>query len=277
MSTHFDLDNSELGKKSAYTTEYAPELLFPIPRSLKREEIKVSKKLPFYGYDIWNAYELSWLNPKGKPEVAIAQFIIPCDSTYLIDSKSFKLYLNSYNNTHFDSVDEITAQLSHDLSQATATTVTVHLFPLSEPIPFKLGSLSGKCLDHLDIEMDTFELDPSVLSVDSHQVQETLYSNLLKSNCLVTGQPDWGSITIHYEGKAINHEALLKYLVSFRNHNEFHEQCVERIYMDIMRHCKPTQLLVDARYTRRGGLDINPCRSSTPLAGQPCYLRLIRQ
>lgn len=257
------VNDSPLGKKSPYINQYAPELLFPIPRLGKRDEIGVPTNLPFYGFDTWNAYEVSWLNPKGKPVVAMVQFDISCTSKNIIESKSFKLYLNSFNNTVFEAMDCVHSTLERDIQQALDGEVIIQLFELKELNGLGISSFSGSCLDAQDISCEHYTVNPAFLNADAtHQVTESLYSDLLKSNCLVTGQPDWGSVFIQYKGSKINHEGLLRYIVSFRDHNEFHEQCVERIFMDIMRHCHPESLTIEARYTRRGGLDINPIRST---------------
>lgn len=257
------VSDSPLGKKSPYINQYAPELLFPIPRLGKRDEIGVPTNLPFYGFDTWNAYEVSWLNPKGKPVVAMVQFDISCTSTNIIESKSFKLYLNSFNNTVFESMDSVHSTLERDIQQALDGEAVIKLFELKQLDDLGISSFSGHCLDTQDISCECYTVNPAFLKADvTEQVSESLYSDLLKSNCLVTGQPDWGSVFIQYTGSKINHEGLLRYIVSFRDHNEFHEQCVERIFMDIMRHCHPESLTVEARYTRRGGLDINPIRST---------------
>ncbi|MFA9441219.1 NADPH-dependent 7-cyano-7-deazaguanine reductase QueF [Uliginosibacterium sp. sgz301328] len=264
MSTDISIDVNEspLGKATAYRSEYAPELLFPIARSGKREEIGIDGVLPFVGEDIWNAYEISWLNLRGKPGVALGEFRVPADTPRLIESKSLKLYLNSFNQTRVASLDELRAMLTRDLSAAAGGEVTVRLEPVGGATR-ALGLPQGVCVDELDIDIDRYQPDARLLSVGAAHVQdEVLYSHLLKSNCLVTGQPDWGMVAIRYSGNAIDREGLLRYVVSFREHNEFHEQCVERIFMDITRRCRPERLAVWARYTRRGGLDINPFRSS---------------
>ena len=253
---------SPLGKTVTYIDRYDKHLLFPVARKPKRDEIGISEPLPFKGVDIWNSYEVSWLNLQGKPVVAVAEFIFPCDTPFLIESKSFKLYLNSFNQTPFDSMSTVQQLLTTDLAAATKGAVSVTLMPLKNCQQQPLASLAGICLDDLDITCNTYTVEPQFLTVEAVVLKETLYSDLLKSNCLVTGQPDWGSIQISYTGKKINHEGLLRYFISFRNHNEFHEQCVERIFMDIMHYCAPQQLAVYARYTRRGGLDINPFRST---------------
>lgn len=254
--------NNPLGKKTLYTSHYQPHLLYSIPRKNKRESMSVNQTLPFQGKDIWNAYELSWLNAKGKPVVAGAEFIIPSESPYLIESKSFKLYLNSFNNTLFDSTTAVESFLIRDLSAAAKAPVIVTLTPLDQAPTTIHQQFTGISLDKLDIACDIYSPHPDYLKIEDTKVTETLYSDLLKSNCPVTSQPDWGSLLITYTGRKIQHEGLLKYIISFRNHHEFHEQCVERIFMDIMHNCSPQKLLVYARYTRRGGLDINPYRAN---------------
>jgi 7-cyano-7-deazaguanine reductase len=267
--------DSPLGQKSPYISNYQPSLLFPIPRLNKRHEIHVSSHLPFQGADIWNGFEISWLNLKGKPMVAVAEFYFPCTSPNLIESKSFKLYLNSFNHSLFESFDEVRDIMTRDLSEACGAKIEVRLFRLND-LPKTLSGFTGACIDDQDLACDTYIVHPEYLTTEAEEVSETLYSDLLKSNCLVTGQPDWGSLQIQYTGKKISPAGLLKYIISFRNHNEFHEQCVERIFMDIQKHCAPKYLSVYARYTRRGGLDINPYRSNHP-DFKPENLRLHRQ
>ncbi len=277
-------EQSQLGKASAYADRYDASLLFPIPRAPKRAEIGVTGRPVFFGADLWTAFELSWLNPKGKPQVAIAHITIPAESTHIVESKSFKLYLNSFNNTVFESADAVKARIRADIGAAIwqggpvqagagAQLVLPERFD-AEPV----HELDGLSLDRLDIECTRYEPAPELLSANTAEapVTETLVSHLLKSNCLVTGQPDWGSVQIRYSGPQIDQAGLLQYIVSFRNHNEFHEQCVERIFMDVWTRCKPTQLTVYARYTRRGGLDINPWRTSAPGALPP-NVRTARQ
>jgi 7-cyano-7-deazaguanine reductase len=255
---------SPLGQPTEYRADYAPELLFPIPRQLKRDELGISgAALPFVGEDLWNAYEVSWLNPKGKPVVALATFRVPANSPNLIESKSFKLYLNSFNQTAFADVASVETTLVRDLSSAAGAPVSAKIEVLSSRPQVLLGYPQGILLDELDISCTAYQPAPALLAaVDGQKIEETLYSHLLKSNCLVTGQPDWAMVVIRYRGRPLDHAGLLRYIVSFRDHNEFHEQCVERIYCDIQRQCAPEALAVYARYTRRGGLDINPFRSS---------------
>ena len=277
-------EQSQLGKSSAYADQYDASLLFPLPRATKRAEIGVGAQLPFFGADLWTAYELSWLNLRGKPQVALVHFTIPCETPNIVESKSFKLYLNSFNNSRFASADEVLARLRTDISEAVwrgaerAATVGVRLVLPEAFAAQKVSELQGLDLDRLDVECTDYQPRPELLraDTDSPPVSETLVSHLLKSNCLVTGQPDWGSVQIDYTGPAIDQERLLQYIVSFRNHNEFHEQCVERMFTDIWRQCQPIKLSVYARYTRRGGLDINPFRTSHP-AAMPAAHRTARQ
>lgn len=281
-------EQSQLGKSSSYVDQYDASLLFPIGRAQKRAEIGIQGAAPFFGADLWTAFELSWLNLRGKPQVALAHITIPCESPNIIESKSFKLYLNSFNNTRFASAEEVKTRLRTDLSEAVwrgayapgATPPSVGLSLVDaglfdrEPV----HEMDGLSLDRLDIDCTRYTPAPELLTVTPNEapVSEVLTSNLLKSNCLVTGQPDWGSVQISYTGDQIEQGGLLQYLVSFRNHNEFHEQCVERIFMDIWTRCKPVKLAVYARYTRRGGLDINPFRTSYPQA-LPGNVRHARQ
>ena len=251
-----------LGKEVTYSDKYDPSLLQAVPRSLSRNAIKLPCKLPFSGSDIWNGYELSWLNHKGKPNVAILRCEVPITSPNLIESKSFKLYLNSFNQTKFHSQTQVEQHLAKDLSQCAGEPVSVTVIPSSQFADITFGKFEGTLLDDIDIDVTDFDITPELLKTSEDKTLETLVSHLLKSNCLITNQPDWGSVLIKYSGDRIDHEGLLKYLISFRQHNEFHEQCVERIFYDIMQQCAPKQLTVYARYTRRGGLDINPFRSN---------------
>ena len=291
-------ENSQLGRRSSYVDQYDASLLFPIPRAPKRLEIGLAAATPFFGADMWTAFELSWLNLRGKPQVALAHFTVPCETLNIIESKSFKLYLNSFNNTRFDGPQEVRARLRADLSEAVwrgpapiqaegEAGAPVKMVPASIGVTLlgpelfdqePVHELDGLSLDRLDIDCERYTPAPELLkaALDEQPVTEVLTSNLLKSNCLVTGQPDWGSVQIHYSGPQIEQGGLLQYIVSFRNHNEFHEQCVERIFMDIWTRCKPMKLAVYARYTRRGGLDINPFRTSYP-APLPRNIRHARQ
>ncbi len=260
--TDSTLLHSPLVKKNAYVNQYDPSLLWPIARIDNRSKIGISGKLLFHGVDTWTAYELSWLNPQGKPVIAMAEIIVPCESSHLIESKSMKLYLNSYNQSKFTSENEVANIIIFDISKAIDCKIKVNMFSVTNDSPFPIKSWSGICLDTLDIATDIYVTHPEFLKTENENITETVYSHLLKSNCLVTNQPDWGSVLIKYSGKKINHEGLLKYIISYRNCNEFAEPGAEHIFMDIMTHCKPEKLTVYTRYTRRGGLDINPFRSN---------------
>ncbi|MFD2297257.1 NADPH-dependent 7-cyano-7-deazaguanine reductase QueF [Paracidovorax citrulli] len=277
-------DQSQLGRVSGYADQYDASLLFPLPRQPKRHEIGVTGTPPFFGADLWTAFELSWLNLRGKPQVALAHITVPCETPNIIESKSFKLYLNSFNNTRFADAAQVQTRIRTDISEAAwrgsdrQATVGVKLV-LPEMFDREpVQELDGLLLDRLDVECTHYTPAPELLHANHGEapVTETLTSHLLKSNCLVTGQPDWGSVRIEYSGAQIDQAGLLRYLVSFRNHNEFHEQCVERIFMDLWTRCRPIKLSVYARYTRRGGLDINPLRTSHPQA-LPANVRTARQ
>lgn len=270
-----ELQLAPLGKKTTYASTYQPDLLFPIARQTNRDQLGISHPLPFQGGDIWNAYEISWLNEKGKPIIALGKFIIPCDSPRIIESKSLKLYLNSFNHTAFDSQDSVHDTLTHDLSEAAGAPFVITLLSPKDALEKVTPHFTGTCLDELDIACDTYKTATHYLVTENETTTETLYSDLLYSKCLMTNQPDWASIQIIYSGKKIQHAGLLKYFISFRDCNEFAEQCVERIFMDISTHCQPEKLLVYARYTRRGGIDINPYRANYPVTVD--NLRLSRQ
>ena len=273
-----ELSGLTLGKATAYASQYDPSLLQPVPRSLNRNDLDLGETLPFQGCDIWTLYELSWLNSNGLPQVAIGEVRIPATSANLIESKSFKLYLNSFNQSRFQDWQTVQTHLINDLSACAGESVAVQLFSLDHYTNQPIVSMQGECIDQQDIEIEHYQFDASLLeqATDTDIVTETLHSHLLKSNCLITNQPDWGSVEISYHGPKIQREALLRYIVSFREHNEFHEQCVERIFHDLCRYCQPKQLTVFARYTRRGGLDINPFRS-TEQSSPEHNLRMARQ
>lgn len=272
------LNALKLGQQTKYAEKYDRTLLQPVPRHLNRDMLNITTTQPFtIGADIWTAYEISWLNPKGVPQVAIADVSIDFRSENLIESKSFKLYLNSFNQTQFANFDEVQQILQQDLQDCAKGEVKVRLNSLTDYTQQPIAALDGDCIDGLDIEIEDYAFNAELLKdcTNDNVVEETLVSHLLKSNCLITQQPDWGSLQIHYVGKQINREQLLRYIISFRQHNEFHEQCVERIFCDLMHFAAPEKLTVYARYTRRGGLDINPYRSNfEPL---PPNLRLARQ
>jgi len=255
-----------LGQATQYPEQYDPGLLYPIPRSENRLKLglKEGQALPFVGVDIWNAFELSWLNQKGKPQIALAEFQIPADSPRMIESKSFKLYLNSLNNARFENENEVRERLVADLSAVAGSKITARIQANDVIAKKGMQEMGGVLLDRLDIEIDPhIPADPNLLGVneDFGPIEQCLVSHLLKSNCPVTGQPDWASVQIRYQGRPILEEGLLRYLIGFRQLGEFHEHCVETIFSDIKRQCKPDKLSVYARYTRRGGLDINPFRT----------------
>lgn len=269
-----------LGKPTEYKNQYDNSLLVPIPRSLGRNEIKLPKELPFNGTDFWNCYEVSWLDQKGKPHVRILELEVPATSEFLIESKSLKLYLNSFNNTKFKNEDDVKALIEKDLSATAQDSVKIKLIQLEEYNKKEIVQFTGKSIDDLEVEISDYQVNPDLLklSEDGEYVEEKIFSDLLKSNCLITNQPDWASVQIKYRGKKIDHKSLLKYIISFRNHNEFHEQCVEHIFSDIMNICKPDALTIFAKYTRRGGIDINPLRTTENIAQSKNYKsRDIRQ
>ena len=272
------LKSLKLGQKTEYASQYDRTLLQPVPRALNRDGLGITQNQPFtIGADIWTAYEISWLNEKGLPQVAIADIYLDYQSQNLIESKSFKLYLNSFNQSKFADFNAVQQTMQRDLSECAQGDVKVRLNPVAIYDSQKIDHLQGDCIDEQDIEITSYEFNADWLKdcVSDEIVEEKLVSHLLKSNCLITNQPDWGTLYIHYVGKKIDHEKLLRYVVSFRQHNEFHEQCVERIFCDLMHYAKPEKLTVYARYTRRGGLDINPFRSN--FENLPENLRLARQ
>ncbi|WP_095095442.1 NADPH-dependent 7-cyano-7-deazaguanine reductase QueF [Pseudomonas sp. Irchel 3A5] len=275
---HPAAEHSPLGKSSEYIATYTPSLLFPIPRAAKWAELGLTAEtLPYQGVDFWNCYELSWLLPSGKPVVAIAEFSIPADSPNIIESKSFKLYLNSLNQTAFADRADLTATLVKDLSAAAGKPVGVRIRTLADIEGEGVATMPGLCIDELDVSINSYDRpQPELLRCDdSRVVEQSLHSHLLKSNCPVTSQPDWGSVAVEYRGAELDPASLLAYIVSFRQHSDFHEQCVERIFLDLQRLLKPEKLTVYARYVRRGGLDINPYRSTESIS--PDNRRLARQ
>ncbi len=264
-----------LGQASPYINEYHPNLLFPISRSMHRQLLGIKDELPFQGYDFWRAFELSWLDQRGKPHVAICDLHFPCESPNLIESKSLKLYFNSFNNSQFANWAEVQTLIGKDLAAAVGAPVTVLLRSVTQN-EILIADLPGQILDNLPVQCDRYQPYPDYLICDHEVVQETVHSHLLKSNCLVTGQPDWASVMIQYHGPRIQAEGLLRYIISFRDHQGFHEQCVEHIFHDILKRCQPQSLTVRAFYTRRGGIDINSLRTTLdPLAFHD--LRTVRQ
>lgn len=273
-----------LGRTTPWPEHHSPELLCPIARAPQREAIGLSGPLPFVGADVWTAYELSWLTPRGKPQVALAHITVPCESANLIESKSLKLYLGGFAQERYADPADLQSRMRQDLSEAISRgsarplSVGVQLIGAERFDQQAIHELDGVNLDRLDLDCDRYTPEPGYLQADSAQapVEEVLCSRLLKSNCPVTGQPDWGSVRIAYAGAPIDQAGLLRYLVSFRQHSGFHESCVERIFCDIQARCRPTRLSVQARYTRRGGIDINPWRASHPQAA-PAHVRTARQ
>ena len=279
MSNHREkvLESLELGKATRYATEYDPSLLQTVPRSIARDVIGVGAELPFTGVDIWYGYELSWLRPSGIPQVAVMRCTVPCNTDSIVESKSFKLYLNSFNQSQFESMEVVSTIIKRDVDDLLQAHVVIDLFTVEELATFSPSEFAGDCIDDLDVSTSTYTVNTDLLQSDGiSKVKETLHSHLLKSNCLVTNQPDWASVVIDYTGQKLDRSSLLTYLVSFRNHNEFHEQCVERIFVDLWTKFELTELSVQAFYTRRGGLDINPFRSSSDSA-QPRMIRSNRQ
>jgi 7-cyano-7-deazaguanine reductase len=268
-----------LGLRTEYPSEYSPNLLFPIPRADKRRLLGIDcAKLPFRGFDTWRAYEVSWLNLRGRPELAIGEFIIPANSPNLIESKSLKLYLNSLNQCRFDSREEVQNLLRKDLSESTGAPVIVQLETLHSAFGLALSQPEGHCLDTIDIATEVYQPNSDDLIIDPNRdVKETLYSDLFRSHCPVTGQPDWGTVLIRYAGPAVDRAGLLRYLVSYRQHESFHEDCAEKIFQDIQQRCCPHSLSVCINFMRRGGLEINPVRSLTPIETDFPGNRYVRQ
>lgn len=265
-----------MGKTTVYPERYNPDILMAIPRSDNRRLLGLDTELPFVGEDIWNAYELSWLNKKGLPQVALAKFYFNCESPFIIESKSFKLYLNSLNQESYDNEAQLLALLIKDLTEKSASKVRVELTGLDNSAQ-AIDVSQGTSLDKLDIKVQHYHPEPELLTVDAQsQVAEQLFTNLFRSNCPITNQPDWATIMIAYNGAAISHASLLAYLISYRLHNDYHENCVEKIFVDIQARCKPTDLTVRANFLRRGGLDINPVRSTAGTERAPT-LRFVRQ
>jgi 7-cyano-7-deazaguanine reductase len=266
-------EDSLLGREVAYPRRYDPALLFPVARAPSRAALGVDGALPFAGHDRWHAYELSWLDARGKPQVATATFLVPATTPHLVESKSLKLYLNSLNGERFDAPEAVRQRIADDLSRAAGGPVEVRF-----GLPPAGGDDGAACIDALEVDIDRYgPPDPGLLRADpGDEADEVLRSHLLKSNCPVTGQPDWATIDVAYSGPRIDRTALLRYLVSFREHAGFHEQCVEQVFVDVLARCAPRRLSVEARYTRRGGLDINPWRA-TPGTTPPPPRREDRQ
>ena len=284
MST--ELKTGPLGESSQYAEGYSPKRLFPMPRAEGRSAVGLRGALDWYGQDVWTGYEFSWLNERGKPEVAVMRLTVAAESSHIVESKSMKLYLNGYAQTRFDSTSKVRDRLAEDLSHAFGGAVAVELVALAEP-SLGVSELPGYCLDELDVEITDYQRNPDLLVLAATQgaketketketpVTQVLTTHLFRSLCPVTAQPDWASVIVSYSGAAIDQAGLLKYLVSYRQHQAFHETTVERIYADIWERCQPEKLSVSGRFLRRGGLDISPTRSSE---SQPMDMsRLSRQ
>ena len=284
MST--ELKTGPLGESSQYAEGYSPNRLFPMPRAEGRSAVGLRGALDWYGQDVWTGYEFSWLNERGKPEVAVMRLTVAAESSHIVESKSMKLYLNGYAQTRFDSTSKVRDRLAEDLSHAFGGAVAVELVALAEP-SLGVSELAGYCLDELDVEITDYQRNPDLLVLAATQgaketketketpVTQVLTTHLFRSLCPVTAQPDWASVIVSYSGAAIDQAGLLKYLVSYRQHQAFHETTVERIYADIWERCQPEKLSVSGRFLRRGGLDISPTRSSE---SQPMDMsRLSRQ
>lgn len=270
--------DTKLGKPVTYDADYDPQILDAIPRARSRDRLGIQNPLPFRGRDLWTHYEVSWLNEKGKPQVALAEMAYGAESKCLIESKSMKLYFNTFNQRKFQDLNQVLATIQNDLQLHLEVSVDVHLSELhdlgNQTLPSKLP---GLCLDALDVDCSHYQIHPAYLLTHDTPVTETVYSHLFKSNCLITKQPDWATVVIAYQGPKIDHEGLLKYLISFRKHDELHEACIERIFMDLIHLCKPMSLSISGRFTRRGGLDINVYRETLNLNSALSHQRLIRQ
>lgn len=273
------MSENPLGRASEYAAHYSPQLLFGISRAENRERLQIdTQALPFYGYDLWRAYEISWLDLKGKPVVATAEFVVPADSAYIIESKSLKLYLNSLNQSRYGTIEDVQRIVATDLSAVAGSPVVVRLYSVSEGEDLALSRPDGILLDALDVSIVDYTPNAELLLADKqHVLTQTLYSNLFKSNCPVTAQPDWGTVVIQYHGPAIEKENLLRYLISFRQHEGFHEDCAEHVFQDLTRICKPQALNIAIHFLRRGGLEINPVRSSAPITPSFPTKRFVRQ
>jgi len=271
-----ELADAPLGHATGYPDAYAPALLYGIARAPQRQALGIGDALPFDGADVWTAYDLTWLDPRGRPHVGIATLEVPAASPRIVESKSMKLYLGSFAQTRFDAAGDVTAAITHDLTAATGAPVRVVLDRPAQVAGMVLRELDGIDLDTLDVACTAYDVDATLLAAGDGQVAETLRTDLFRSMCPVTGQPDLGSLRIAYEGAPLDRPALVRYLVSYRCHPGFHEHCVERIFMDVKRRCAPTKLTVEARFTRRGGLDINPFRTDAG-ASVPANVRTARQ
>ncbi len=271
-----ELSASLLGRATAYPRRYDPDLLHPIARATGRSTLPAAALQALQGTDFWTAFELSWLGPRGMPRVAVAEIAIPCASPNIVESKSLKLYLNSLNDARFVTAEALAARMQTDISACCGAPVQVSLHRLADYARLGIQLPVGECIDAFELDEPGFEPDvASLRAAPGTRVAEVLYSDLLKTNCPVTGQPDWASLVIDYCGPRIDRTALLAYILSFRHHSDFHEHCVERMFCDLWCQVQPERLSLMARYTRRGGIDINPWRTSVQC--QPPQGRLVRQ
>jgi len=260
-----------LGQATGYPDRYDPSLLFAVARAPQRADIGIDGALPFTGADVWTAYEHTWLDGRGRPRIAMLSLVVPVNSPYIVESKSVKLYLGSYAQTRFDDGGKVKLAIERDLSAATGGAVEVAVLEDA-----RLAPMPGVSIDDEEVSIDGYEVDPSLLCAAGETVSEILRSDLFRSVCPVTGQPDYASIAIAYRGPRIDRASLLRYVISFRLHAGFHEHCAERIFVDLAQRCACESLTVHARFTRRGGLDINPFRTNAGVP-VPANVRTPRQ
>ncbi len=271
-----ELRAAPLGHATDYPDTYDPALLFPVPRAPQRGELGLREPLPFTGADVWTAFELTWLDPRGKPAIAIGAFEVPLASPGIVESKSVKLYLGSFAQSRFADAKAVHAAIVRDLSAAVGAPVRLELVAPADFAALRIAELPGTSLDDLRIDVDRYEVDAGLLAAAGPVVAETLRTDLFRSVCPITAQPDYASVAIAYRGPCIDRAALLRYLVSYRLHAGFHEHCVERIFVDVAAACRCESLTVHARFTRRGGIDINPFRTNAGLP-VPALMRTPRQ
>jgi 7-cyano-7-deazaguanine reductase len=271
-----ELRDAPLGHPTGHPDRYAPSLLFAVPRAPQRAALGIGERLPFSGVDLWTAYELTWLDANGKPQVALATLEIPIDSPSIIESKSMKLYLGSFAQTRYAGMTEVAAAIERDLSHAAGVPVGVALHGPSAFDVQSIRELEGESIDDLPVACDVYDVAPELLAAGGDVVTETLTTRLFRSVCPVTAQPDIASLQLTYRGPRIDREGLLRYVVSYRCHAGFHEHCVERIFVDVASRCRCEELTVLGRFTRRGGLDINPFRTNAGVA-KPANVRTARQ
>ena len=270
-----------LGRKTDYPATVDPGVLFPVARAEARKPLGIDDAaLPFAGADIWNAWELSWLDARGKPRVAVAELRVPCDSPNLVESKSLKLYLNGYAMTRHEDAHAVRECIARDVSACVDAEIETALLEPADFARLQVADFAGESLDDQSLDIADYSQPRAEhlrVQPKSGMVEEALVSHAFRSRCPVTGQPDWASVQVRYRGMPMDRGGLLRYLVSFREHADFHEACVERMFLDIQERCAPLQLLVYARFLRRGGIDINPWRATPGFAATPANLRGTRQ